>query len=158
MKRRALWPLQAVRDDNGTAHFHPAKFLEMVAEGLHDKWVGTHQERERLLEALNIGATINVTDIDCVGAVHACKHKTRADRIGICAHALSIAILVDAQWWSVFFHTLANRNDWMQQLEIIGPVEGKLAGVVQKRNARALLPQPVFLQVLHNIEWDRCGR
>lgn len=108
-----------------------------------------------LMESLFDDKDVDFADIETVKAVYACKRKSTLDHFGVCSQALCFAVISSAGAWATFFSRLANDHLWLQCITVKGPLKAKASGPVLPANMRAILPQPVLLQVLHNL---LCGR
>jgi hypothetical protein len=80
-------------------------------------------------------------------AAHSIKTISRIDRMGAAGDALCYCMLVHPQWWTAWFNLALGSQPLLADIEVIGPVEAKIAGVILPKASRSLLHQPVFLEV-----------
>jgi hypothetical protein len=156
-RKQHLWPLQSVIITEEPLQVTQSlpHCLALGAECLQRKWGGSAPHRAELLESLFHEKQVHFSEAETLRAVYECKKKAKLDHCGLCSQALSLAMLTQASQWATFFTRLANDATWLQCITVKGPLKAKAPGAVRPENTRTILPQPVLLQVLHNL---LCGK
>jgi hypothetical protein len=150
-KKRHLW-LQAVIVSQEPLEICQSipRCLHLGAEAFQAKWGGMQEHRSHLMHHLFEDKDMEFSETEIAKAIHACEKRSKLDHFGICSQALCYAVISHSHSWALFFSRLANDHQWLQCITVKGSLKAK-APPVKPENTRSILPQPVLLQVLHNL-------
>jgi hypothetical protein len=113
--------------------------------------VHNDEDRTTIQARLSAEAAIVIDPVELSTAIYGCSDRFKLDHFGLSGEALFMAMVTNPEAWATFFTSMAASVDWSHSVFIRGRVLAKAPGVIVASDMRAILPQPLFLQILHII-------
>jgi hypothetical protein len=146
---------RVIQKKNGAVFNDPGRCLEILGSSFAGKWAGTHEQCLRAKSMLIAGEDVVLAQDDIFLAAFVVTKASKIDAMGICRIALCYSLMLRPAWWCTFFNLLLNSWDMLEEIIIASAVLGKSPGAIERDGARALLPQPVLLEILEFIQHIR---
>lgn len=150
-KKQTLWPLTAVELPSGQVHTYLPQCLADAIANFAGKRQGSVEAWDDFMTEVFEGKLFDIEPTEVATAVSQCKYPCKLDHFGLCAEALYMAVLTNSTGWATFFAQAFNNPRWLHAITVKGLIKAKHRCPVLPKDTRFLMPQPIHLQVTHNI-------